>query len=180
MTKTAPQAKERKDASQPPKTLPTKEQYDAFISSLQLLEVRLIESSAKAEVRKPDAGDVAIEMKFEVKRNEAVENPEQFEAVANMKAAFTDKETGKHLGVVTVALGLLYRSEKPIDEGTFEIFSNLNVPLNAWPYLREHIQQIVTRFGWQAFVLPPYKTVSSSKPPEKAIEAETEEETSES
>lgn len=40
-----------------------------------------------------------------------------------------------------------------------EIFVKKNVPMNAWPYVRETISSMTTRMGYPALVIPTYKNL---------------------
>lgn len=60
-------------------------------------------------------------------------------------------------------IGLRYKSELHPDEGFLEVFSNVNLKVNSWPYLRECVQQTITRFGRTPLVLPVLKTTPGSR-----------------
>lgn len=40
-----------------------------------------------------------------------------------------------------------------------DAFVNKNVPINAWPYVRETISSMTTRMGYPALVIPTYKNL---------------------
>lgn len=78
------------------------------------------------------------------------------------------------VGDLTCAYRIHYRSSVPLTEEIFAEFSRRNVPLNAWPFLRETVMSVTQRFGWTGLVLPPFKvpaveTVGFTPPPEKKV-----------
>lgn len=78
------------------------------------------------------------------------------------------------VGDLTCAYRIHYRSSVALTEEIFAEFSRRNVPLNAWPFLRETVMSVTQRFGWMGLVLPPFKvpavdTAGFTPPPEKRV-----------
>ncbi len=48
-----------------------------------------------------------------------------------------------------------------MSEDLYEIIAANNLPLYSWPYLREHLSNIVSRMGWLPFTLP-VRTISAT------------------
>jgi preprotein translocase subunit SecB len=55
---------------------------------------------------------------------------------------------------ISVEFVVLYKSNLPMTDEVFGIFSETNLPLNTWPYLREFVASTVSRFTWTPFTLP--------------------------
>lgn len=74
---------------------------------------------------------------------------------------------------VDVTFGLDFSSVQPMTEEIFAIFSDVNLPINTWPYLREYVATTMGRMNWTAFTLPTFKrgTGQSSRAPRKAARA---------
>ena len=62
------------------------------------------------------------------------------------------------LAEIDVTFGLAFSSKMPMTDDTFMVFSDVNLPVNTWPFLREFVSTTVGRMGWQAFTLPAFKT----------------------
>lgn len=58
---------------------------------------------------------------------------------------------------VDVTFGLDFSSGQPMTEEIFAIFSDVNLPVNTWPYLREYVATTMGRMNWTAFTLPTFK-----------------------
>src|SRR3712207_6224097 len=61
------------------------------------------------------------------------------------------------LAEIEVTFGLRFRSKQPMTEVFFEVFEEVNLPVNTWPYLREFVSSTLGRMGWQPITLPALK-----------------------
>ena len=52
---------------------------------------------------------------------------------------------------------VLYEAQVPMTDELFAVFSDINVPLNTWPYFREYVHSSFQRLNVPAFILPPFK-----------------------
>ena len=64
-------------------------------------------------------------------------------------------------GSFRIAFELVYTSQIPLNDALFEIFKTYNLPLNVWPYVRQHVHQQSVLMGLPALVLPVYRTPAS-------------------
>ena len=145
-------------------TLPSPEEYAEFIRGIELLDVRLVSSAAHSDVHRPEASDLKLLVKYgsDMARLDSAVGY-TFEAYPQLRVEARNRDDDELAGYVEVRFGLRYQSElEPID-GLLEIFSNVNLQVNAWPYLREYVQQTITRFGWTPLVLPTLKTALAKK-----------------
>lgn len=60
-----------------------------------------------------------------------------FEAYPQLKVVATRSEGQEAVGEIEVRLGLRYKSALEPTDGFLKIFSQVNLQVNAWPYLRE-------------------------------------------
>ncbi len=58
---------------------------------------------------------------------------------------------------VSVTFGVRFMSEQSMTDGIFEVFQDVNLPVNTWPYLREFVANALGRMGWESFTLPALK-----------------------
>jgi len=148
---------------------PSPEKYQAFLQGLELRHVRLIELRVTTldDDPKPAESIVSVEG-----RTEFVPTEGGFEARTRYYVSFSERKLGQELGAIEALYGFRYESEvKPNDEGAeayFEIFSDVNMPVNSWPFMRELTYNMMARMGWTPFALPLLKPPASTpikKPP---------------
>lgn len=129
-------------------------EYNEFLRSVQPREVRL----ARAGVEAPAPyGEEQLQVRVEL-------GDSRFESTED---GFMVWQTGRFAGlgpddeeviVVEAEFELRYTSERPMTEAIFEVFQEINLPVNVWPYLREFFQQATLRAGWPGFVLPAFQS----------------------
>ena len=61
------------------------------------------------------------------------------------------------LANLEVAFAVDFDSEQPMTDEIFEIFEDVNLPVNTWPFLREFVLTTTGRMGWMPFTLPVLK-----------------------
>jgi preprotein translocase subunit SecB len=52
---------------------------------------------------------------------------------------------------------VMLKSERPITEDFMQIFLNVNIHMNTWPYFREFAQSMLNRIGYPPLTLPFFK-----------------------
>jgi hypothetical protein len=141
------------------------QEYAEFINQIELLGIWL-DSAEIDNVRgpiMPDRVDISIMSSGEWKTIDtgfiAVHRHDVTLAVGDESAA-----------EFVVSFGLEFSSSMPMTDDLFEVFEDVNLPINTWPYLREFLGSSLGRMGWVAFTLPSLKvgTKSTSEPPAKA------------
>lgn len=68
-----------------------------------------------------------------------------------------ESKDGTQLAEMDVAFGLHFESEQPVTDDLFDIFQDVNLPVNTWPYLREFVSTTMGRMGWTPFTLATFK-----------------------
>ena len=138
-------------AKQKRKTAVTPETYNTFLQGLELKRVRLVAARVEANVDHPAPSETEIRAEYErdFKNDEG-----GFEAFASYRLEFVKIETGEVQGVVEATFGLQFDSPEPMREDVFEIFGELNLKVNSWPYAREYVQTNMGRMDWPGFTLP--------------------------
>lgn len=135
--------------------LPSPAEYQIFLQGLELRHVRLIELRLTTfdDNPKPAESVVSVEGKTEF-----VPTEDGFEARTRYYVSFSERKSGQELGTIEALYGFRYECEiKPNDEGMeayFEIFSDVNMPVNSWPFMRELTYNMMARMGWTPFTLP--------------------------
>jgi hypothetical protein len=144
--------------------LPSPEEYAEFIRGIELLDVRLVSSESRSSAYRPEAPELKLLVRYgsDIARVNSAEGY-AFEAYPRLRVDARQGSDDEPAGHVEVRYGLRYKSELKPTDGFLEIFSNVNLQVNAWPYLREYVQQAITRFGWTPLVLPTLKTTPARK-----------------
>lgn len=149
--------------------------YNRFIGSLELNEIVL--ARAEVEARTPSIlpGEAAVQAVFDVTDDECESEPNVCQVLAQLKVNIVHVHSKERLGLVDVTFRLIYTSQEPITPAIRQRFKAVNVPMNAWPYLREYVQQTMTRFGWPPFILPPYRPDAQTPPTQENADGATKE-----
>jgi len=68
-------------------------------------------------------------------------------------------KTGKDFAIkASVTFCLIFATQEPIEKEFFDIFREINLPLNSWPYFREFIQSMTQRMNVPPLTLPLIKS----------------------
>lgn len=127
--------------------------YNVFLATIQLKRIELADVSARSTATRQPHVQLKVSQKFAVTC--PVRTETSFLAEAQLQLGFQTVD-GDELGVISCTYRLEYSSGVPLTDDLFGEFSRRNVPLNAWPFLRETAMNLTQRFGWSGFVLPPF------------------------
>lgn len=58
---------------------------------------------------------------------------------------------------IHTTFGLDFDSQQPMTQEIFDIFEDVNLSVNTWPFLREFVSTSLGRMGWSPFTLPALK-----------------------
>ena len=130
----------------------TPQEYAEFIKQIELREIRL----QRLEVENhwgsiaPERIEIAIDDDATYETTDSgflVTHAYNAEAMGSGRIAFELEAIFK----------LDFLSDSPLTPEVFGIFSEANLPLNTWPYLRELVATSTGRMGWQPVTLPALK-----------------------
>jgi hypothetical protein len=100
------------------------------------------------------------------------QTPEEATVGFTSRAKWSDREGGfqvlhtyvvgvesaeQELAHIQVTFGLDFDSQQPMTQEIFEIFEDVNLSVNTWPFLREFVHTSLGRMGWSPFTLPALK-----------------------
>lgn len=157
------------------------DRYASFIQGLELQNIWLTEASIENHVGPgtPLPVDVDIESRATYRQEE---QGDHHELIAFQDFRLTYRHEEAELGVLRVGFGLSYTLNVPIDADLWQVFRERNLPVNAWPFLREYVSNTLGRMGWTPYLLPALKVGvpweeqdDSAKDRPEVIEAEPEE-----
>lgn len=143
----------------------SQEEYSAFIHGLDLQDVLILETQAK-RIEFPDrSAELGVEVK--TLKTQCKSYADGFTVTATYELRVTQQipinEDGNQpvptaFGSFRVAFELVYTSQVPLNDTLFEVFKQYNLPLNVWPYVRQHVHQQSVLMGLPPLVLPVHRT----------------------
>lgn len=150
------------------KAVPTPREYGEFINQVDLRAIWLKHSEItnSAGLVPPAEARFSIEDQSSWTHEPGVGFRVSITYTVVLRAAAT---TAMRL---TADYELLYSSEIAVTDGMFRIFQRHNLPVNAWPYLREYLANTLGRFGWPPFTLPAFKVNTPPRAEERSSSVE--------
>ncbi|MDQ3458766.1 MAG: hypothetical protein M3498_05635 [Deinococcota bacterium] len=138
------------------------------MNGLELQRIRLLEANASTGINVgapiPAQSSLSIDSETDYEATK-----EGFEARQRYVFVITDKKTDRESGRIEAEYGLLFKSdfsaEVPNFKEYFGIFSEVNLPVNVWPFMREFVQTTLSRMDWSPFTLPLLKPPSPEPKP---------------
>lgn len=132
--------------------------YKKFINSVKIDTISLVEMNLK-EVRSfSSTENVSVELnyssgEFETFKNELICYPK-----CSVKGINEQKENNKVVFEIISKFKIVYLVEEleQYDNKYLQAFSEMNVPVNVWPYFRELFSSMTTRMGYSALVIEPF------------------------
>lgn len=145
----------KKDTPVPP---PTPEEYGEFIKGIEIENISLVDCSAK-RIKIPEPESI---LKYSVIPLDSTYDSKSsgFSVIAGYEIQLMCKSPESQEEVfanISVSLECSYISEISINQALFQVFKDVNVPLNIWPYAREIVHSLSNRMGLATLILPAFK-----------------------
>jgi preprotein translocase subunit SecB len=131
---------------------PNSEKYREFIKTIELRDIKLIELNTHIIEEQPTTDNV---LKVDIKttnEHKMFNNILIFYVNYILTMKQSKKVVLKIKAIYKVDYELLKRIE--IDEKTIDFFSEMNLPLNVWPFFRELCNDITAKMRIPSLVLP--------------------------
>lgn len=129
--------------------------YAAFIGQIELIDLWLQSSNVENRYgpERPDQAGLGISTES---RFEPFEDGFRgFDAYHRYQVRV--ERDGDILAEVEATFGVRFRSDQPMTPDIFDVFAEVNLPVNTWPYFREFLSTTMGRMGWTPFTLPAFK-----------------------
>ncbi|GAA6763462.1 MULTISPECIES: winged helix-turn-helix domain-containing protein [Thermus] len=128
--------------------------YGRFIEGLEILSVELVEVQAKLE-RPPQKGKPLEPVLTPLKAF----GPDKIEGgfKAGLELHLDIKDALGSFGFLKLRVAATYQSAHFPEGAFFQTFSQRNLPLNLWPYLRLYVDFLTSQMGLPRLVLPVLK-----------------------
>jgi hypothetical protein len=131
---------------------PIQEEYRDFIAQIELVDIwlRSIQAENRHGPLKPDNVNVGVESTARWEPTEV-----GFRAFHSYTVAIESE--GSRAAEVLVTFALDFSSPQLMTDRLFNVFAEVNLPVNTWPYLRAYLADMVARMGWTPLTLPAFK-----------------------
>ena len=137
----------RKDAK--PEISP--EDYRKTLDHVQLISITMDACSVKVNRGKAD-GNINLNVKN--KASYSIEDEKNIVVASNYDLVAT-KTTKKEFALkIMCTYRVVFSTEEPVTDDFMDVFMEINVPMNTWPYFREFVQNMVQRSGFPQLTLP--------------------------
>ena len=136
---------------------PSPDEYGTFVKGIELTRIRMVRSHVDAPHPISDASAVNIELENETRfrRHEEISS---FEALSQFDLTFEEDGLDEPAGTISVTYSFLYESDMIGDaeelDPYFEIFAEVSLPVNVWPFVREFVHNATSRVDWPKLDLP--------------------------
>ncbi len=129
--------------------------YSKFLRQIELKDVML----TSAEIRREIMARPGTPLEYEAKptRRSYQAAPGGFDSTLSYLVRMREVGSGELVGLIRVSLTAVYESDEPMNDEIFEVFGELNLPLNVFPYVREFVHSATTRMGLPGLILPTIK-----------------------
>jgi len=128
------------------------EEYSEVLKGIQLINISLLRLNSVIE-RKNFVDKMTIDVKVEMSYDKV---PGGFYSTSVYKIVAMNKN-----GDCALEFEITYRidfsSEKEITDSFFEVYKNVSLPLNTWPFVRELVNSTTARMNIPPLTLPLFK-----------------------
>ena len=148
--------------------------FSELLDRLQIMSIRLESSRNKCLMWEPPGEDEQFHPHpfFEPKRYEQIAEQTGLVAIADAGVHFltNDEELA---AFVEASFFVVYGTPTRPNEELVEYFLSQHLSLHVWPYARELVQNTVSRFGWEQYILPPHLVTQNLRPPRREMDETT-------
>lgn len=130
-------------------------EYRDFLSQLDLEDIELIKGTI--ERNRTPGPDAKLTYKQRVTKVEYLLVDGGFQATLHYLVKFGEEGVKEPFGLIRVAFSATYASDKPMTDEIFDVFSELNLTTNVYPFVREFVNSATSRMGLPGLVLPMLK-----------------------
>lgn len=131
------------------------EDYSKFLQQIELRNIILV----SADIRRLGTPASGEQLEYEAKPTKRTYEATDFGFAATLNYLVRLRAAGESnpIGEVRVAITAAYSSQDPMTGDLFDVFGELNLPLNVYPYVREFVHSATTRMGFPGLILPTVK-----------------------
>jgi len=137
-------------------TKPSPQEYQRFLSGLNLLDIELAKCSMEAVMK---ISDTPITRTFDIKRDATMATDENDVIIISHSYELKGMEGRRTVLKVSATFRLRLTSEQPFTDEYFDIYRSYNLDLHTWPYFRELASELTARSNVPRLTLPLVKPI---------------------
>jgi preprotein translocase subunit SecB len=127
--------------------------YQAFISSLELYMIGLAESSCEINRKDYWAKEEGKNVSFKLTSKPNSVDQKHFDARSTIALTMTGEKSKATVVKINAAFDLHFHA-KPINKGLVDKFCESDIRLIVWPYFREYVTSTISRMHIPPILLP--------------------------
>ncbi|HEV2527153.1 MAG TPA: hypothetical protein VGT61_01715 [Thermomicrobiales bacterium] len=132
------------------------DRYVDLIRGIELQDVWLAESDVTNHVGPTINPEYDLQVMTRASyRQQTEDGRHELVAFQDFKLVYSDE--ARELATVRVLFALSYQVPFPVTDDLWNVFKEQNLPVNAWPFLREYVSTTLGRMGWTPLTLPAIK-----------------------
>jgi len=151
--------------------LPSPAEYNEFLRGIEIHTIRMAKGSFESTVSRPPGSGTAVDVAV---RSHFVNREGEFDAIAEFRVDFEKDGAQEITGSIAATYVVTYSTEKPMTDRIWRVFSERNLRMNLWPYLREFVDSATVRMAWPRLILPTMNSARALKPATAEDKADTE------
>jgi hypothetical protein len=132
------------------------EEYREFVQGIELQQVYL--STAKVKRSRTPNFKAPLSYGHGAGKSKFGQLSEGFFASFTFHIVLLEEGIEQPFGEIDVTFTAEYSSERKMTKKIFEVFEQINLPLNLYPYVREYVHAATSRMGIPTLILPMFKS----------------------
>lgn len=128
------------------------EEYRKILEGIELLDIALVEAKVMVNKDQTQPGELQINIKdskeYKLQENKVIDIHQRYELDARKP-----KSKSRFLQVSATFLVRL-RSKEEFTADFYDIYKEVSLPLNTWPFFREYLHSNTARMGIPPLTLP--------------------------
>ena len=123
--------------------------YSKYLDSVRLLNISLRESKTKyfGDLQPPKKQELSVSDSTNYSKKEDL-----YEIL--QKYVITGKTGKKKILEISATFCVILKSDKELSDEFFEIYNEISLPINTWPFLREFANSMTARMNISPLTLP--------------------------
>lgn len=128
------------------------EEYRKILEGIELLDISMVEAKVNVNKDQTQPGELQINIKddkeYKLQENGVVDIRQRYELDARKL-----KSKSRYLQIAATFLVRL-RSKEEFTADFYDIYKEVSLPLNTWPFFREYLHSNTARMGIPPLTLP--------------------------
>ena len=142
------------------------EEYRRILTGLDLLDISLSRSEGFSN-KDPKITFLKLNVNISDNSNFTLTEDGFVDIIHSYKLKAVDPESETVFLAVNATFNVRMKSTEPFTKDFFEIYKDLSLQINTWPYFREFVQNMTSRMNIPSLTLPLFKQIPKAPPGSK-------------